>query len=334
MTLSTPLIGGPRREAGAIVASVSLSRLFELTRSASTPAASALLVDLASDSLVASSRSEAVADGTAVGASGQRPLGDLRVRLNGILSGHAGTARALEAAGWVTTAAPVWRDAAGGGLALVHIWPFEPPESSPLLVGSLVGFAVAVLLVAVMLAWTFLRPFDDLARSQSQLEVLYREAREDSLHDGLTGLGNHRSFQEELDRQLELFRRHKVPVALLLIDLDDLKVVNDGEGHPAGDRLLLSMAASIRDVLRYGDRAFRIGGDEFAVILPHTDASDALVAANRLRHFCLRPPAGERADPVLGRHLVGAAAGGGPDHPLPPGRRSALSLQAPAAAAR
>jgi diguanylate cyclase (GGDEF)-like protein len=178
---------------------------------------------------------------------------------------------------------------------LVHLWPFTPPTTNPLLVGLLVGFAIAVLLVAVMLAWTFLRPFDDLARSQSQLEVLYREAREDSLHDGLTGLGNHRSFQEELDRQLELFRRHKVPVALLLIDLDDLKVVNDGEGHPAGDRLLVSMAASIRDVLRYGDRAFRIGGDEFAVILPHTDASDALVAANRLRHFCLRPPAGERA---------------------------------------
>jgi diguanylate cyclase (GGDEF)-like protein len=161
--------------------------------------------------------------------------------------------------------------------------------------GALVGFAIAVLVVAVLVAWTFLRPFDDLARSQAQLEVLYREAREDSLHDGLTGLGNHRSFQEELDRQLELFRRHKVPVALLLIDLDDLKVVNDAEGHPAGDRLLVAMANSIRDVLRYGDRAFRIGGDEFAVILPHTDAPEALIAANRLRHFCLRPPAGERA---------------------------------------
>jgi diguanylate cyclase (GGDEF)-like protein len=116
----------------------------------------------------------------------------------------------------------------------------------------------------------------------------------------LTGLGNHRSFQEELDRQMETYRRHKVPFALLLIDLDDLKVVNDGEGHPAGDRLLVGMANSIRDALRYGDRPFRIGGDEFAVIMPHTDAGDAHVAANRLRHFCLRPPAGERVIPFSG----------------------------------
>ena len=165
---------------------------------------------------------------------------------------------------------------------------------------ALVAFAIVVLLVAVVMARTFLQPFDDLAESQSQLEVLYREAREDSLHDGLTGLGNHRSFQEELDRQLDLFRRHQVAVALLLIDLDDLKVVNDGEGHPAGDRLLVAMANAIRDTLRYGDRAFRIGGDEFAVILPHTDADSGLVAANRLRHFCLRPAAGERVIPFSG----------------------------------
>ena len=168
------------------------------------------------------------------------------------------------------------------------------------LMALLVVFALVVLGAAILTARHFLQPFDDLAASQAQLEVLYREAREDSLHDGLTGLGNHRSFQEELDRQIDLYTRHQVPVALLLMDLDDLKVVNDGEGHPAGDRLLLGMSNAIRDALRYGDRAFRIGGDEFAVILPHTNAEDALIAANRLRHFCLRPAAGERVIPFSG----------------------------------
>jgi diguanylate cyclase (GGDEF)-like protein len=298
--MSTPLLGAPRREAGVLSATISLARLFELTPSASAAASSAALVDLTGGSLVAASRTEDVAGGNAADDSSPRPLGDLRVRVNGIVSGHPGTARALGAAGWVATAAPVWADGLGSGLGLIHIWPLEPAAPDPLLLGSLVGFAIAVLLVAVVLAWTFLRPFDDLARSQAQLEVLYREAREDSLHDGLTGLRNHRSFQEELDRQLEIHRRHKVPVSLLLIDLDDLKVVNDAEGHPAGDHLLVSMASSIRDALRYGDRGFRIGGDEFAVILPHTEAPDALIAANRLRHFCLRPASGERAIPFSG----------------------------------
>ena len=298
LTLSTRLAGPNRREAGVLTAELSLARLFELVPAASDAASGAALVDLSSDTVVAGSRTDRVAAGA--GEPGTRPLGDLRVHINGITSGHVGTTRTLASSGWASTAVPLWQAADGTRFGLIHVWPVVPaPDASPL-VAALVGFALLVLLVAIVIARTFLQPFDDLARSQAQLEVLYREAREDSLHDGLTGLGNHRSFQEELDRQLELHRRHKVPVSLLLIDLDDLKVVNDGEGHPAGDRLLVGMANSIRDVLRYGDRGFRVGGDEFAVILPHTEAPDALVAANRLRHFCLRPAAGERAIPFSG----------------------------------
>ncbi len=297
LLLATPLVGTSRRNAGVLSVEVSLPRLFESTPSAADIASSAVMVDMASSTIVASSRLDVTARGTA---EGVRPLGNLRVRVNGIVTGHEGTARALESAGWVSTAAPLWQADDGARFGLIHLWPLRPSAVDPTLLVLLVGFALLVLVFAIVLARTFLQPFDDLAESQAQLEVLYREAREDSLHDGLTGLGNHRSFQEELDRQLDLFRRHKVPVALLLIDLDDLKVVNDGEGHPAGDRLLVGMASAIRDALRYGDRAFRIGGDEFAVILPHTNASEALIAANRLRHFCLRPAAGERVIPFSG----------------------------------
>jgi diguanylate cyclase (GGDEF)-like protein len=298
LTLSTALLGASRREAGQLTADLDLELLFEGTPTASAAAASALLVDMSTNTVLTDSRADDLA--SSAGGSDGRPLGNLGIHVNGIVSGHPGTARALEQAGWVATAAPLWQTDDGARLGLIHVWELQPSGPNMLLVGALVTFAVVVLLIAIAVAWSFLRPFDDLAKSQAQLEVLYREAREDSLHDGLTGLGNHRSFQEELDRQMETYRRHKVPFALLLIDLDDLKVVNDGEGHPAGDRLLVGMANSIRDALRYGDRPFRIGGDEFAVIMPHTDAGDAHVAANRLRHFCLRPPAGERVIPFSG----------------------------------
>ena len=296
--LATELLGTGKRTAGVLSIEVSLRSLFAVTPSAAGIGTTAALVDLRTNTIVAGARTDAVVSGSDI--AGTRPLGNLRVRIGGIVSGHAGTLRELEAAGWVATAAPLWNVGDDAELGLINFWPAATGGGFDPTVIALVTFAVIVLIVTIALASTFLQPFDDLAESQAQLEVLYREAREDSLHDGLTGLGNHRSFQEELDRQLDLFRRHKVPVALLLLDLDDLKVVNDGEGHPAGDRLILGMANAIRDVLRYGDRAFRIGGDEFAVLLPHTDASDALVAANRLRHFCLRPAAGERVIPFSG----------------------------------
>ena len=298
LVMATEIAGAANRNAGVLSAEVSLIDLFAATPSAAGIGTSAVLVDMASSTIVASARTDSVISGGDV--EGTKPLGNLRVRLNGILTGHPGTARSLDDAGWAATAAPLWQADDGSDFGLIHLWPAPPPAPRNALMLALMIFAVVVVAVTVVVARTFLQPFADLAQSQSQLEVLYREAREDSLHDGLTGLGNHRSFQEELDRQLELFRRHQVPVALLLIDLDDLKVVNDTEGHPAGDRLLLSMANAIRDTLRYGDRAFRTGGDEFAVLLPHTDARDALVAANRLRHFCLRPAAGERVIPFSG----------------------------------
>ena len=298
LVLATELMGTAKRNSAVLSVEVSLRDLFSATPSAAGIGTSAVLVDMASSTIVAGARTNSVISGGEV--KGTKPLGNLRVRVNGIATGHDGTARALEDAGWMATSAPLWASDDGARFGLIHLWPAPAEASSgPLLIALLV-FAVIVVIVAAAVASTFLQPFDDLARSQSQLEVLYREAREDSLHDGLTGLGNHRSFQEELDRQLELFRRHQVPVALMLIDLDDLKVVNDSEGHPAGDQLILGMANAIRDTLRYGDRAFRIGGDEYAVILPHTDADEALVAANRLRHFCLRPAAGERVVPFSG----------------------------------
>ena len=127
-----------------------------------------------------------------------------------------------------------------------------------------------------------LRPVEDLAQSGEELRGLYSRARLDSLVDPLTRLGNHRAFQEELARQIASAARHEYPVALALLDFDDLKRVNDEQGHATGDQLLGALGRLIGMSIRTADRGFRIGGDEFAILLPHTDADAAHVVVRRL----------------------------------------------------
>jgi diguanylate cyclase (GGDEF)-like protein len=98
-------------------------------------------------------------------------------------------------------------------------------------------------------------------------------------HDSLTGLLNRRRFQEELVRELARAQRHGRAGALLAIDLDGFKSVNDALGHAAGDELLRRVGMVLRDRLRASDVVARLGGDEFAVILPETPLSEAHVLA-------------------------------------------------------
>jgi diguanylate cyclase (GGDEF)-like protein len=110
----------------------------------------------------------------------------------------------------------------------------------------------------------------------------HRIALERATRDGLTDLPNHRAFQADFPQTLAIAERNQGPVALVLLDLDDFKLVNDRHGHPQGDALLRRVAASLR-AGRYGDRAYRLGGDEFALILPHTDNDGARATAHRLQ---------------------------------------------------
>jgi len=127
-----------------------------------------------------------------------------------------------------------------------------------------------------------LRHATAMSAERSELIELYNRARLDALLDGLTGLGNHRAFQDELARQLEAVNREQTPLALLLIDVDDLKTVNDIRGHAAGDELLVAVGRIAATILRRSDRAFRVGGDEFAILLPHTNIETALAVGRRL----------------------------------------------------
>ncbi len=106
-------------------------------------------------------------------------------------------------------------------------------------------------------------------------ELVYR--------DGLTGLYNHRYFQESLANELTRASRYQSPVSLILFDIDFFKKVNDTHGHPAGDLVLMNIARAVTTAVRPCDIVARYGGEEFAVILPETSAAGVKVFAARLR---------------------------------------------------
>src|SRR5881296_2552502 len=103
-----------------------------------------------------------------------------------------------------------------------------------------------------------------------------------SVTDPLTGLFNRYHFEATLKREVARCLRYQSRLSLLLMDVDQLKAVNDRWGHPAGDQMLVRVAGAIRDSLRGCDTASRYGGDEFAVILPDTDARAARLVAERI----------------------------------------------------
>jgi diguanylate cyclase (GGDEF)-like protein len=157
---------------------------------------------------------------------------------------------------------------------------------------AIVALPVAFVLAIALIAWmgrAVIRPAEQLATSRNDLGTLYESARSHALEDSLTGLANHRAFQEEFESLLALSIRHRLDLALLLIDIDDFKTVNDSAGHAVGDDLLIEMGRILRGQLRASDRVYRIGGDEFAILLPHTDADNARLVANRLLAACVEP---------------------------------------------
>src|SRR5208282_523724 len=100
--------------------------------------------------------------------------------------------------------------------------------------------------------------------------------------DPLTGLYNRRLFGEGFEKELNRARRYGLPLGLVMLDLHRFKKVNDKHGHPRGDEVLRAAATTLKKALRTSDSAFRIGGDEFAVLLPQTDAEQALGLSRRI----------------------------------------------------
>jgi diguanylate cyclase (GGDEF)-like protein len=123
--------------------------------------------------------------------------------------------------------------------------------------------------------------------------------------DPLTGLLNARAFDQRLRQEVARAARYGDPLALLILDVDGLKRINDQQGHLAGDRALEAVASAIRHELREVDMAARLGGDEFGVLAPRTDDTAAMVLGNRVRAL-----AAERLAAAVGQPFtvsVGAA---------------------------
>ena len=130
-----------------------------------------------------------------------------------------------------------------------------------------------------------------------------------AITDPLTGLYNRRYFRSRLEHEVLRALRYHTPLSLLIVDVDGLKAINDGEGHAAGDSAIMGVARTIREQLRATDIGARFGGDEFAVLLPHTGSAEALIIADRVRAKLRTVEAGTRALTVsIGIAELGADA--------------------------
>jgi diguanylate cyclase (GGDEF)-like protein len=145
--------------------------------------------------------------------------------------------------------------------------PDGPGLSLPIALAVL-GIALAALLGSLILTWSRRERMQDLEQQASQ--------------DALTGLDNRRRFERDLAAAMARSRRDRSTGALLIIDIDDFKRVNDSQGHPAGDRLIQGVASVLRRRTRESDTLARLGGDEFAVILPRCSREEAQLAAEAI----------------------------------------------------
>ncbi|MGE0067766.1 MAG: diguanylate cyclase, partial [Solirubrobacterales bacterium] len=169
-------------------------------------------------------------------------------------------------------------------LLLIVRDPDSPDISLPLLLAA-IGIALATLLGSLILIWS----------RNEKMQELEREASEDPL----TGLKNRRRFDEDLRTAMARARRERTTGAMLMLDLDHFKSVNDTFGHPAGDRLIVEIADVLRRRTRESDSLGRLGGDEFAVVLPRCSREEALLTAEAIgRAIREHVPPNEGAEPV------------------------------------
>lgn len=183
------------------------------------------------------------------------------------------------------------------------------PLSYLMAVALRAGSAGSILALSVwVLASLAVKGFSDAREANLRLELALRSLEEVAVTDPLTGLFNRRRFEEAIAWECLRSSRSGKATSLLIVDVRGLKQVNDVSGHQVGDALLQAVASALRQSIRATDMAFRIGGDEFAVLLPETGSAGASLVAQALvdeaaRHYV--DAGGKRIRPAL---TVGTAA--------------------------
>ncbi|MDZ7839492.1 MAG: GGDEF domain-containing protein [Gammaproteobacteria bacterium] len=130
----------------------------------------------------------------------------------------------------------------------------------------------------------------ELVQANRELGKREESVRRISLTDALTGAGNRRKFDDELPLEVDHARRHGYPLSLVMLDLDHFKEYNDTLGHEAGDRVLRDLGVLFREGLRQADLFYRMGGEEFVVLMPGLDQEEVAAAAERLRRLVEAQP--------------------------------------------
>ena len=114
--------------------------------------------------------------------------------------------------------------------------------------------------------------------------LLYERACQQAKTDPLTLCGNRTALDETLADHWNTLSRYGFPFSVLMVDIDHFKSINDTYGHTAGDHVIRTMAELLKQTLRCSDKAFRYGGEEFLILLPHTDLNQSIITAERIRH--------------------------------------------------
>jgi diguanylate cyclase (GGDEF)-like protein len=132
--------------------------------------------------------------------------------------------------------------------------------------------------------------------------LAYQKVKQFAMKDFLTSLGNRASYEEAIVRVISQSERHNQPFGLLVLDMDNFKLVNDKHGHQEGDKVLIACANTIHACLRESDFAFRFGGDEFCCLLPESDNRTNGLIAERIRQAI-------EASPLLRKHNISCSIG-------------------------